>query len=126
MWFPLIDRSYTAKCEATWNDIFGAVAPLMINEVTDNDLRSALNDFVGRRSIGRLRREIPRCHLYGFIIDDADFQTVKIQLKALGLITRSEKTRSGDDRNTYWTLTPYGDATMTQLRSIKRDPKSKS
>lgn len=66
----------------------------------------------------RLRGHI---NLRNFQIDDHDYQTVKIQLRALGLIAKSEKTRSVKDAGTYWTLTPYGDQVLTSLRAIRTE-----
>ena len=43
----------------------------------------------------------------------------KIDLTPI-IIAKSEKARSVKDVATYWTLTPYGDDTMTHLRAIKR------
>ncbi|EBP9710788.1 forkhead box transcription factor, partial [Salmonella enterica subsp. enterica] len=48
------------------------------------------------------------------------FQTIKVQFRALGLIIKSEKSRSVKDKGTYWTLTPYGENLMTTLRAIKK------
>jgi hypothetical protein len=59
--------------------------------------------------------------LHRFIITDADFQTIKVQLRALGLIAKSTKPRSVKDIDTYWTLTSYGDTVMTRLRAIQRN-----
>ena len=53
-------------------------------------------------------------------IEDNYFLTVKIQLKALGLITKSVKKRSLNDTYRYWPLTSYGDTVMTRLRAIKK------
>jgi predicted MarR family transcription regulator len=55
-----------------------------------------------------------------FRVDTDDFQTIKIQLRALGLITKSTKSRSVKDTATYWTLTPFGDTVMTRLRAIQK------
>ena len=55
-----------------------------------------------------------------FSILDTDFQTIKIQFRALGYITESLKKRSIHDKGTYWTLTPYGDTIMTRLRAIRK------
>jgi DNA-binding PadR family transcriptional regulator len=55
-------------------------------------------------------------------LTDDDFGTVLVQLRALGLITRSDRKRSVKDRGAYWTLTPYGDEHLTTLRAISRDP----
>jgi hypothetical protein len=55
-----------------------------------------------------------------FNISANDFDTIKVQLKALGLIQHSNKQRSVKDKLTYWTLTPYGNNLMTKLRAIRR------
>ena len=41
-----------------------------------------------------------------------DFQRVKLQLRALGLITKNP---AGDAR---WVLTPYGDSVLTKVAAI--------
>ncbi|EDU5982372.1 forkhead box transcription factor, partial [Salmonella enterica subsp. enterica serovar Aberdeen] len=53
-------------------------------------------------------------------VSNSDFQTIKVQFRALGLIIKSEKSRSVKDKGTYWTLTPYGENLMTTLRAIKK------
>lgn len=58
--------------------------------------------------------------LSNFEVVDEDFQTIKVQLRALGLIAKSEKNRSVKDTQGYWTLTPFGDHVMNQLRAITR------
>jgi hypothetical protein len=47
-----------------------------------------------------------------------DFQTIKVQLRALGLIQMSVKKRSLKDSDTYWSLTPYGEHYATVLKAI--------
>lgn len=42
------------------------------------------------------------------------------------MIARSEKVRSVKDSGTYWTLTSYGDETMTQLRAIRKNHDDRS
>jgi len=119
--FGLYPReNLSATFKAAWNNIFAAVAPLMIHEVSEKRLKSAFDDFVEARIREDAEQDLedPR----DFRIDESDFQTIKIQLRALGLITRSEKTRSVKDVDTYWTLTQYGDDLMTRLRAIKRSP----
>ncbi len=113
--------NYTGIFKTTWNKIFGVLAPLMINEADDYVLKSAMDNFVRDQTIeGLYRKEsLQQCELSNFELSDTDFQTIKVQLRALGLIAKSEKTRSIKDTNTYWTLTPYGDEVMTRLRAIK-------
>ncbi|AFL53390.1 hypothetical protein USDA257_c48550 [Sinorhizobium fredii USDA 257] len=114
---------YNANILITWNDLFATVAPRMIHESTDDELKSALNSLLAERAHAMLgdRDEFKRYELRGFDINDDDFQTLKVQFRALGLIAKSEKARSVKDSGTYWTLTPYGDEVMTRLRAIRSD-----
>lgn len=113
----------TSSVEATWNEIFSTVAPLMIDEAVESAVKTALDAMVQEKAIASLRErdELQGKSLGGFALDNDDFQTVKVQLRALGLIARSEKARSVRDTDTYWTLTPYGDEVMTRLRAIRRN-----
>lgn len=120
---------HTEIFKATWNRIFGVLAPLMINEASDYALKSGIDDFTREQNIEKLckRNYLLSRELSAFTLNDDDFQTIKVQLRALGLIAKSEKTRSIKNTRTYWTLTPYGDEVMTRLRAIKRSmvPKAK-
>lgn len=103
----------------TWNEIFAAVAPGMIDEASEGDFRTALQDLVADQKgsfIGGLGLQRFECRL-----SDRCLGTVVVQLRALGLIAKSARKRSLKDTNTYWTLTPYGDNVMTTLRAIRRN-----
>ena len=95
----------------------------MIHEATEPALKSALDSLAETENFDRLRedKKLARHAIRGFRISQDDFQTVKVQLRALGLIAKNDKARSVKDSGTYWTLTPYGDEIMTQLRAIRRN-----
>lgn len=119
-------KVYSASSILQWDDIFSTISPLMINEVSETGLIKAMNDLIKNESISELRatKGFKDLNLMDFRINTDDFQTIKIQLRALGLITKSSKSRSVKDTATYWTLTPYGDTVMTVLRAIhKPNPK---
>ncbi len=117
-----VTTNWTGKFQATWNSIFASVAPLLINEMSDRALKAAFDNFVRDQNIERLQKnkDFKNSNLSGFHLDEDDFQTIKVQFRALGLIAKSEKARTIKDVATYWTLTFYGDDTMTRLRAIKR------
>jgi DNA-binding PadR family transcriptional regulator len=98
----------------------------MINEASEGQLKSALDAMVEEGNLERLRSEekLQRQRLENFSLHKEDFQTVKVQLRALGLIAKSEKPRSVKDSGTYWTLTPYGDEVMIRLRAIRSNQAS--
>jgi hypothetical protein len=106
----------------TWNQIFSEVAPLMIHESSEVKIKQALDEFVaeGLRFEISNTKELAGHRILAVKLDDQDFQTVKIQLRAIGLVAKSEKARSVRDSGTYWKLTPYGDEVMTRLRAIRR------
>lgn len=118
----LDDQSWTAGVALTWNDIFYQVSPIMIDEATDYQFMSSLNDLVEKKGRKTLSGDqaFEGQYISGFNIESDFFQTIKVQLRALGLIGKSEKTRSVKDTDTYWSLTEYGDSVMNQLRAIKR------
>lgn len=116
-------RTWTSSFTPTWNEIFACIAPLMIHEATEPALKSALDFLAETENFERLRedKKLARQALRSFRISQDDFQTIKVQLRALGLIAKNDKARSVKDSGTYWTLTPYGDEIMTQLRAIRRN-----
>jgi Domain of unknown function (DUF4062) len=118
------DTRYTASITPTWNSIFAAVAPSMINEAPDAALHRAFRDFLTKESQRRYqgRKEFKERELRDFGFHKDEIETCIVQLRALGLIRESDKKRSVKDMGTYWTLTPYGNTLMVQLRAIRREP----
>lgn len=120
--------SWIAYTSQTWNDIFASIAPIMISDASESAIRHSLNIFIARASRKTLGQDdkLKGKTLSEHQIEDEYFQTIKVQLKALGLIKKGEKNRSVKDSETYWTLTPYGDDLMTRLRAIKSISAAKS
>lgn len=113
---------WKATYNTSWNQLFSVIAPLLINEATESTIKASLDYFIKESNMDELgkNKKLIGSETRNFFLNHDDFQTVKIQLRALGLITKSEKTRSVKDVDTYWTLTPYGDEVMTRLRAIRR------
>ena len=118
------DARFRGSLNPTWNQIFGAVAPTMTNEATDAVLRSALKTFITQEAsrVYQEKKQFKDKSLVDFSHVSSEVDTCIIQLRALGLIKINDKKRSVTDRGTYWTLTPYGDALMVQLRAVHREP----
>lgn len=114
--------THSSSIEPTWNELFAAVAPTMINEASDAELRGALKQFFRTRAREKLRdaKGLQGRTVKDVFFADEDFDTCLVQFRALGLIRENQKTRSVKDTQTYWTLTPYGDQLMTQLRALRR------
>ena len=116
---------YGYKFNATWNDIFAVISPLLIDEASDRILKNSLDNFVQDKNLSSLQKEstLKNLSLRNFALEDDDFNTIKVQLLALKLMSKStkKKTRIVSDRNAYWMLTPYGEPVMMSLRAIKKD-----
>jgi hypothetical protein len=114
--------SYRSQASLSWNDIFRVLSPLMVQEATEARLKDALDEYLAESQGGELRKRtaLQRKSLDDFSASLDGFHTIKIQLRALGLITKSTKPRSVKDTAAYWTLTPFGDTIMTRLRAIPR------
>lgn len=98
----------------TWNQIFEYLAPYMVVECVEHSLECHFKDFVRQYADPNFKHVD---HVY-----DRHFQDVKIQLIALGLIKESTKKKSTSNVQVYWTLTPYGNKVMMQLKAIKKPP----
>ena len=96
----------------SWDSIFACLGPTMFDEASEGDLEKTLE--------GKIAAD---AGLARFMVDvrDEDFQTIKVQLRGLGLIQKSVKKRSLKDTDTYWALTPYGEHYATVLKAIPRE-----
>jgi hypothetical protein len=113
---------FTSSASISWNDIFAGISPLMIDEASEGEFAKGINELVATKATPELKKSDKRFsnwNLLNFTLNSDDFQTIKIQLRALGLITKSTRSRSVKDTGTYWTLTPYGDNVMIKLRAIR-------
>jgi len=116
-----VRTSYASWQAMSWNDLFSAVSPLLINEADESQMASALNSCIQQSAISGLREDsdFANTSLSNFQAREEDFHTIKIQFKALGYIQQSDRKRGIKDFGSYWTLTPYGDTVMTRLRAVK-------
>lgn len=115
-------QSYSCEDEEfyTWNELFACVAPQMIDECTDGVFEVRLSKYIENHNNWKEKPEFYKLkNATDFAISQESFNMIKVQFRALGLITSGEKKRSTSDKQTYWKLTPYGDYIMTQLLAIK-------
>ncbi|WP_071146687.1 DUF4062 domain-containing protein [Bacteroides ihuae] len=99
----------------TWNIITSVLAPLMIDECSEDNLSKNLALFLWPE-LCRICMVEPS----NYSIFNDDFQTIKVQLIALNIIKMSERKKTAKDTETYWTLTPYGNRLMMKLKALKR------
>lgn len=116
-----IDEKYDSRTFPvilTWNEIFKSISPLMIDEANEGNLKEKILDLC--RSKNKIKELMATQKMmykkyFGAYLDENSFSQIKVQLRALGLIMKSEKKRSIKDNETYWCLTNFGDLQMTKL-----------
>jgi hypothetical protein len=123
------------KVEVPWDGLFRTVGPSLLDECEQDRLKEILSDalyeaFVEDAFVPALKDravqlwgdQMKEAKFYegAAEVDEDDFGTVLVQLIALGLIEKSRRQRSVSDRGIYWSLTPYGNQHLVQLRAIRR------
>ena len=123
-WSSFQDNKYSGSFNLSWNEIFAGIAPILINEGPDDELRAAFNRHLvaSAREAYSSDKKLKGMELRDFSFSREEIETCVVQMRALGLIKENQKTRSVKDTRTYWTLTPYGDHLMVQLRALRRTP----
>ena len=97
------------KSTLTWREIFSIVSPYLEQNPNQEYVKEILKQGIIKRD-GLSDRTNS--------IEDQDFQTISVQLKALGLIqTTYSKTVKGG-MALFWHFTPEGERLMVQLRAI--------
>jgi hypothetical protein len=101
------------KYSLSWREIFGFIAPHLVSYQHETSVKSVLRDaIVNRDSHGG----------YNHSLEDQDFRTIGIQLKALGLVKIDYLKSTDGTMALYWGLTPSGEQLMLELRVVRRNP----
>ncbi len=110
---------FNETCIISWAKIFSIVSPLLMSQASERSIQSSLTDFLSNHVSGYLE-ELHTGISDRFSVEIFDVQTIIIQLRALGLITKGSLSGNSSNEDTYWTLTAYGDSVMTKLRAIPK------
>lgn len=108
------------KFNFTWDDIFSFIGPSFMGEIyTEETFYKLLGEFIKaeKKVINYLYDKYPDHGFDEFSINQKDYNLIKIQLKALGLITYIV---NEDNHYKHWILTEYGEFYITQILAIKK------
>lgn len=96
--------------ELTWRDLFAIISPYLSQNPSQDYVKEILKQAIIERDSLSTRTNS---------LNDQDFQTIAVQLKAFGLInTRYTKTTKGG-MAMFWSFTPEGEKLMVQLRAVR-------
>ncbi|HAS6064855.1 TPA: DUF4062 domain-containing protein [Vibrio vulnificus] len=101
--------SYGWQTEMTWSEIFGAISPYLLEHPSDGTVKLKLK----QNAFKKFNQSS-----YSSELDDQVFQTVKMQLMALGLVDVSYSKTTKGGMGLFWRITESGKALMLKLRTI--------
>lgn len=93
----------------SWKDIFAYVSPYLVKQPQDSTVMQQL-------TAALVKREARTGHSHQ--IEDQEFQTIGLQLKALGLMTHQYLRGTDGRMYMFWSLSTKGEQLMMQLRTI--------
>lgn len=98
----------------TWGEIFALISPYLLKKPNDSPAKGKLSKVI--------YETIPNFIDAGTsLINDQDFQTIKIQFKALNLIELNTITTKTGQIDLIWSVTEKGEKLMLNLRTIKKN-----
>lgn len=103
-----------------WNDILSVLGPILLTRAHENDLKEKLSEIFMNRFNDKFQKNVLRA----WMARDQEFQQIKLQLRALGLIQQGNDPSGNQGSPPVWTLTPYGDHLLTQVAAIRSSAKA--
>jgi|SRR5450830_23221 len=105
-------RDYNFDCECSWREIFSMISPYLVETPSDAVVKSKLAHSLKEKETGSDAGT-------SITINDQQFKTVTIQLRAYGLVeTRYANTVQGG-KALFWSLTPKGERLMFESRVVR-------
>jgi len=98
------------KYNGPWGEVFASLAPYLLANPNDEYVKVKLSSSL---------KEKAAVQGSSATLNDQDFQTVKVQLMALGLVDVRYAPAVGGGMALFWSLTSHGREMMMQLRTIK-------
>lgn len=110
-----------ARTRMTWDAIFATLAPSMMNEVSEDQMRQAL----ATRLADNALKDVADLHrgahaVRDIVINAVSFNTIKMHFRAMGYIRKGVSMGPGNQPT--WQITPQGDQYMVGLLAVRRQP----
>jgi len=115
-----IHEPSTDQFRPTVNEVFKAIGPRMMALESQQSIYAALNAFTEKENVSRMEQAWPGRKVGSFVVDQGDFDTLLVQLRALRLIRMKALEQGPGETHNCWILTPRGTGVLTSLRAIRR------
>lgn len=102
----------------TWNDVFLSMAAVLSQPQTEELMHEKLAARIKEMALPDVQKVKAKAHaVTDILVNPLAFNTIKIQLRSLGLINRVKTSAEG---KVWWQLTLAGEQLMTQLLVVPR------
>lgn len=105
-------RNNSYRCEISWRELFALISPYLVEHPNDAVVKSKLAEALKERSTGKTSG-------YSTTINDQEFKTITIQLKAYGLVTTKYTQTTKGGMALFWSLTQKGEQLMIESRVVR-------
>ncbi|MFZ5723118.1 MAG: DUF4062 domain-containing protein [Pseudomonadota bacterium] len=110
-----------ARTQLTWDTVFATLAPTMMNEVTEDQMRQTLAARIAENALKDVAEQHKGAHaVRDIVINPVSFNTIKMHFRAMGYIRKG--TTPGPGNQPTWQITPQGDQYMVGLLAVRRQP----
>ncbi|SNX59081.1 protein of unknown function [Nitrosomonas ureae] len=106
------DGEFDHTFKTSWDSLFTYLAPDLISPTSEYRVISRLNQFIEESNSSYFATKHENQKIYNIRIYSSSFDTLKIQLRALKLISIVDSDK--------WMLSPYGDNYMTKLLAVHK------
>lgn len=107
-------RSYSWKAKMTWKAIFSTICPYLVQHPAASTVKNVLE---------KAASELSSSGGSGVTLDDQVFQTISVQLKALGLVKIDYLKTVAGGMGLFWSASRAGEALTLQLRTVRAESK---
>lgn len=97
--------------DISWSEIFSVISPYLIEHPSDYAVKTKIGKYILEKQIESF---------YECKINEQDFQTIRIQLCAYGLVSVTYSQTTKNTMAVFWSLTKAGNSKMIELRTIKK------
>lgn len=106
-----MDRHDTKQSTVSWRNLFAQISPSIMKHP---------NDALMQKNIGEIYKNIFQLSKGSIEIEDADYETIKLQLIAYGLIEVKNLPTTTGTQALFWNLTPKGERVMMENRLVRK------
>lgn len=110
-WNKSYRRNQSWSVKVSWREVFGYIAPYLDSYPLDSSVKGTLSSALFKKSdADGINQEL----------DDQEFRTVAVQLKALGLVSVNYSETVGRGMGLFWSLTTAGKRLMIEIRTVRK------